>query len=123
MTNVISLILSIILHLWPVKFRVQKVKRLRLGSEMGGLHIGQSVEYALWLPFFGWSSIWAVFRGAYAIPRWRVTGFQRKSGHGGMDEYQKPRHTQWARKSTIQEFGDPNRDSHGGGSPSSQKNC
>lgn len=123
MTNFISLILSIILHLWPVKFRVQKVKRLRLGSELGGLHIGQSVEYALWLPFFGWSSIWAVFRGAYAIPRWRVTGFQRKSGHGGMDEYQKPRHTQWARKSTIQKFGDPNRDSHGGGSPSSQKNC
>lgn len=122
MTNFISLILSIILHLWPVKFRVQKVKRLRLGSELGGLHIGQSVEYALWLPFFGWSSIWAVFRGAYAIPRWRVIGFRRNPGHDGFED-QNPRQTSWFRKSKVQEFGGPNPDSHGSGSRGSQKNC
>ena len=77
MTNFVNLILSIILQLWPVKFRIQKVKRLRLQNGLGGLHIGQSVEYAIWLPFIGWSSVRAVFRGTYAIPQWRVTEFQR----------------------------------------------
>lgn len=78
MTNLVSLILSIILQLWPIKFRVQNVRRMRLGTELGGLNIGQSVEYAIWLPLVGWGSIRAVFRGTYAIPQWRVTEFQRE---------------------------------------------
>ena len=100
MTNFVSLILSIILQLWPVKFRVQKVRRLRLGTGLGGLNVGQTVDYAIWLPLIGWSSIRAVFRGTFAIPQWRVTDFQREMSRDNSIEgsLHCPRQAGWLRR-------------------------
>jgi hypothetical protein len=70
------LILSILLRFWPLKFRVQGVNRGCLSDDQSGLERIGAVEYAVWLPFLGWSSAWAVFQAPGQFPRWRVVRFQ-----------------------------------------------
>lgn len=80
MINVFYLILSILLRYWPLKYRVHGVKRSGSDVDRESVRLGQAVEYAVWLPFLGWITAWAVFLGPGEFPRWRVIRFQRDIG-------------------------------------------
>ena len=61
-------ILSYLLGIWPFKFRKQAVRR----SGRPRRFDSQAVEYALWFPFLGWGSVWAVYLGPTQIPNWHL---------------------------------------------------
>ena len=82
-------ILSLLLGIWPFKY----LKQSAVGSEARfrtRRTEGRYVEYAIWVPFLGWGSAWAVDCGSGHIPRRRWVRVYFESWGQSQDTWRKP---------------------------------